>query len=107
MLNTSEAPIDLSLYEAQLGVLQTDPNTRTVGSLGRMIAAQQVVGNPFQEFDDRIMGELTSARISDIDVLGTSPDIIVDARALGEATIDDLAFRDSDVSIECEDDIWY
>jgi hypothetical protein len=106
MINLSEAPLDISFYEAQLGALQTDPNTRIVGSIGRMVASQQIVSTPFTEFDDRAVVGLDTTRVSDIDVLGTDPGLIAKARAMGQASIDDLAFRDSDVSLERKDGLW-
>lgn len=105
MLNP-EAPIDISFYAEQLSALQTDPNTRIVGSIGRMVASQQTVGTPFTEFDDRVVARLDTTRVSDIDVLGTRPDLVIAARNLCEASIDDLAFRDSDVTLENEDGLW-
>lgn len=103
---SAEVVIDVSFYESQLQVLQADPNTRVVGSLGRMVACQDVLGRPFQEFRDRQMAGINTDRVSDIDVLGTAPDIVLAAQGAGEARVDEMAFRDTDVAIENEDGIW-
>lgn len=100
MIHPSELSIDLSPYEAQLNLLQQDPATRIVGSLGRMVACQEVVGRPFQEFEDRRIEGLLSDGPSDIDVLGTSLEVVRSAQTAGRFAIDDQAFRDSDVTLE-------
>lgn len=107
MLNRTEELFDVSFYEAQLKVLQEDPSTRIVGSIGRMLACQEILGRPFQEFEDRVAAGVNRGRISDIDVLGTSPRTIAEARYAGDASIDSRAFFDIDVTIANEEDKWY
>ncbi|MBP7767093.1 hypothetical protein KA068_01045 [Candidatus Saccharibacteria bacterium] len=102
----TELSFDLSFYEPQLQVLQGDPTTRVVGSLGRMVACQEILGRPFQEFEDSQVAGIGIDRVSDIDVLGVSPDILSAARTAGDAAVDDLAFHDTDVSIEIENGVW-
>ena len=99
-------PIDLSLYAEQLRLLQEDSNTRIVGSIGRMVSSLLAVGMPYAEFDDRIAAGLHTTRISDIDVVGARQDALVAARNVGEAVVDNRAFGDSDVAVECRDGLW-
>jgi len=106
-MNTTEHVLDLSKYEAQLQFLQINPATRIVGSIGRMVAAQEIVGRPFLEFEDRKVARLATDGMTDIDVLGVPDEMVAHARLLGEPNVDNRAFADTDVTVAHEDDVWY
>lgn len=101
-----EQLLDLVPYAEQLSVLQEDPNTRIVGSIGRMVAGKQVIRDPYIEFDDRERAGLRHDEASDLDVLGTSSYAVAIASAAGSIPIDTRAFSDTDVLIRHEAGRW-
>lgn len=94
--------INLSQYREQLAVIAKDPNARVMGSVGRIAIADIVTGDPYAEF--RLRGESATGRLSDIDVLGASPETIRSARQCGRIAVDTRAFDDTDVSVTREKD---
>ncbi len=102
-----ETLVDLSVYTDQIEILQRDPHTRIMGSVGRMVLAKQAIDDPYREFRDRDAAGLALG-ISDLDVLGASSDTLELACAVEDGVlVDSQAFDDTDVSVRYKDDAWH
>jgi hypothetical protein len=101
----------LAIYEEALTVIQAEPSARVVGSLGRMVACQQILGDPFLEFRMRTSrGYRSSAsrRLPDIDLIGVTDEFTAD---LGEQfphiTFDNTSFNRKDISVKFNEKGWH
>ena len=106
-MTSGEAFVDLTGFGPQLEALQRDPNTRIVGSLGRMAAMQAAIHDPYLELRDMESVGITSRKPLSIDVLGTKRAVITLARLSGNTTIDGDCFDNPQASIRHEPDGWH